>query len=352
MPRENTGPKLYRRPDGVYEIRFTEEGRSRRYSAGTSDRGAAELALGAFLTERRTAKAAPAPADTRTVAWVLDRYMERRGDAARSHKLLAHGRRMLIAHLGEKLVLGLELDDFAAYTRARVKAGVSPPTVRNELTVLQSALSLAVQHRELPPGAAIRVPKPAGSKPREAWLTEEQVTALLAALRADAEAGGYAQRRLEFFAQIALRTGARKESLIQMKRGQVSLRAGTIDTRPFYTTPNKRGALIPISRELRPWVERALEDADFKKSNYLLGTPVSVSRALERLGARLGFHVHPHLFRHTFASLALQNGVSLESVAGVLGDTVALVERVYARHIPGRLQHAVDWLDDAALRRA
>lgn len=49
--------------------------------------------------------------------------------------------------------------------------------------------------------------------------------------------------------------------------------------------------------------------------------PQSPTRYLQKLSARTGLNLHPHIFRHTFASLAIQSGADVLSVSQVLGHS-------------------------------
>src|SRR5262249_59089260 len=52
--------------------------------------------------------------------------------------------------------------------------------------------------------------------------------------------------------------------------------------------------------------------------------------------------VTPHVLRHTWASLAAINGVPLFEIAKVLGDSLAMVEKVYVHLTPNYLVAAVN----------
>jgi len=52
-----------------------------------------------------------------------------------------------------------------------------------------------------------------------------------------------------------------------------------------------------------------------------------------------GVHVHAHRFRDTFAVGLLLNGVPLETVAILLGNTVKIAERHYAPWIKARQEN-------------
>jgi integrase len=61
----------------------------------------------------------------------------------------------------------------------------------------------------------------------------------------------------------------------------------------------------------------------------------SVYRAFQRACTRAKIEgVTPHTLRHSRATHLLQAGVPTWDVAGLLGDTVATVERVYGHHSP------------------
>jgi integrase len=52
----------------------------------------------------------------------------------------------------------------------------------------------------------------------------------------------------------------------------------------------------------------------------------------------------PHIFRHTFVRLLLQRGVSPRDVAGLIGDTEAMVVKHYARWVPERQERLTNIL--------
>ena len=58
-----------------------------------------------------------------------------------------------------------------------------------------------------------------------------------------------------------------------------------------------------------------------------------------------GGRITPHTLRHSWATQAARAGVSMWEIAGVLGDTIATVSRVYAHHSPDHLRSAVNFRD-------
>ena len=58
----------------------------------------------------------------------------------------------------------------------------------------------------------------------------------------------------------------------------------------------------------------------------------SVSRTVARCARLAGIgHVHPHQLRHTLATQAINNGMSLEAIAAMLGHRSMRMTLVYAR---------------------
>jgi integrase len=55
----------------------------------------------------------------------------------------------------------------------------------------------------------------------------------------------------------------------------------------------------------------------------------------------------PHRFRHTFARILLQKGVSVAAVADLMGDTEQVVRASYNRWVPARQAALTKILKDA-----
>jgi site-specific recombinase XerD len=93
---------------------------------------------------------------------------------------------------------------------------------------------------------------------------------------------------------------------------------------------------VPVSPRLRKAINSYVDRyrAAASSTQLLLttgGQPVRVetcSRMLHRLGTQLGYRVHAHKFRHTFATTYLRNGGDMERLRRILGHTTyAMVMR-------------------------
>ena len=62
--------------------------------------------------------------------------------------------------------------------------------------------------------------------------------------------------------------------------------------------------------------------------------------------------ISPHTFRHTAATHMARRGVPLYDIAGILGNSLDMVEKVYAKHCPDRLRAAVNSISSVMLEAA
>jgi site-specific recombinase XerD len=72
-----------------------------------------------------------------------------------------------------------------------------------------------------------------------------------------------------------------------------------------------------------------------------------IARMLKRIAKAAGIgHVHPHQLRHTFATQAINRGMSLEAVAAMLGHKTLRMTLVYARIADQTVADAYDKVSD------
>jgi len=351
MARRSRGIRLGTKPNqsGAWEIHWTDRGRSFRRSTGTTDRRTAEKVLAQFILHRDEVRAA---AVATTCGEVLTYYAAQRldqidGGDGKPPPKAAWRQRIAITHLRhyfEAIPVGeVGQVHFDAYLRHRLTAQIgrraSPPTVRRELSVLVAACHYAGKRRLLdrstiPAGLDL----PANNPPRMRWLTPDEQWRLVLA----AGAGGRTSWGFLFVA-IAMFTGARRAAICALTWKQVDLDRGIIDFLPpgSRQAGNKRRPPVPIAEALLPVLREAWAS---RSGDSVLGGARFRKRAWNRIVAAAGLPgVTPHVLRHTLATCALQRGVPIREVAGVLGDTVAMIERVYGHHSPDYLKGAVNW---------
>jgi integrase len=107
---------------------------------------------------------------------------------------------------------------------------------------------------------------------------------------------------------------------------------------------------VPVSRQLRRELVRYLNRArpDCASQQLLVlrdGRAVSVacvSRLFQRLRRRVGFHIHAHKFRHTFATEYLRRGGEIERLRRILGHTTYVMVMRYVHLDKGDLYRDFD----------
>lgn len=344
MAKPNHGPRLALNRRQLWEIRWSENGRSKRKSTGTADKTEAQHALSSFLRQSPVRQ-------VDSVQDCLDLYREGhwlRSVADPKRKESIH--RWLSQALGTFSIEQLPRE-VAGYIQKRrsgvVGAGkAKDSTIRLELGHLSAALQYAVKHKQLSAERVPRIELTAGAKPKDTWLSEAQVDSLLGALERDCD-GGRMSRTFRFVV-LALASGARKAAIEQLTWAQVERHTGLLRfDRQVIVATNKRKVAVPIADWLVPYLDRMVQEAT---TELVLDTDACIRSeyewAMRRVAKLTGdasfIGLTRHALRHTCATLMLRAGTSLWDVAGVLGDTVATVEATYGHHAADALKTATN----------
>jgi integrase len=347
MPRPNKGPKIELNDSGIYEVRWSEKGRSKRVSTRTGNLSEAQRFLAGWILEDETAKVA---ANTLNIRRILGDYVrEHVEEQVIDQRRIQDCCRPLEAELGDLMPCDLTSDRVATYKRKR-KTGelgrkVQDSTIRRELVALVAALNHAVKQRRVEGRDVPHIAMPPNPPSRDFWLNEMEEAKFL---QLAGQTSGARLSRIHRFVAIALDTAARRKSIETLKWDQVDLSAGVIHYEANgKRQKNKRRVPVPISTRLHPILERAYNE---RTSEYVLDTPYSVQHHFDALTARACEEISKkfsyltiHDLRRTWATLAARAGVNLFQIAGVLGDTMATVERAYAHHCPDHLRSAVNF---------
>jgi integrase len=262
-----------------------------------------------------------------------------------------HCLRPLSLEFGELFPADLTTDRIATYKRKRrngeLGRKVQDSTIRRELVTLNAALNHARKQRRIDANLIPHIVLPPNAPARDFWLNETEEREFMAL---SAQTSGERLSRIHRFVALALDTAARRRSIEQLRWDQVDLLAGVIRyDKNGKRMKNKRRVAVPISDRLRPILERAYKERT-EGCEWVLDTPHSVQHHFDRLVSAACTKISPkfadltmHDLRRTWATLAARAGVNLFQVAGVLGDTVATVEKAYAHHCPDHLRSAVNF---------
>ncbi len=204
--------------------------------------------------------------------------------------------------------------------------GLSVKTVRNIHQVLSSAMDFAKSQKliVMNPTEACALPKLEHREMKT--LTADKLSAFLQEAK---RSGVYEMYYLE------LATGLRRGELLGLKWEDVDLESGVLHIRRQIARINGEVVEAPLKTKnsyrtlsigtdaveiLRGQKAQAVSDYVFPSPAGGPISPDSVLNMLHRVLKRAGLpKVRFHDLRHTFATLALQNGVDVKTVSGMLG---------------------------------
>lgn len=234
--------------------------------------------------------------------------------------------------------------------------GLSPKTVRNLNQIISSAMKLAIQQKLISsnPAAGCALPKIEHKEMKT--LPAEQLAAFLT----EAKRTG----TFELY-YIDLATGLRRGELLGLKWQDIDLDNGVIHVRRQVGRINGKVQEAPLKtknayRNISIGADavsilREKKKKDGNISEYVFPSPTggpispdSVLKMLHRVLERAGLpELRFHDLRHTFATLALQNGVDIKTVSGMLGHfSAGFTLDTYAHVTTAAQRQAADTMGD------
>ena len=205
--------------------------------------------------------------------------------------------------------------------------GLSAKTVRNIHQIISSALKLAVEQRLIAHNPADGCALPKVERKEMQTLPIEQLTSFL---REAKDSGVFA------LYYIDLTTGLRRGELLGLKWSDIDLEKGDLRVQRQIGRINGKIIEMPLKTKnayrTLPLSADAIDVLKMQKckvgnSEWVFPSPTggpmspdSVLHMLQRVLKRAGLpRIRFHDLRHTFATLALQNGVDVKTVSSMLG---------------------------------
>jgi integrase len=231
--------------------------------------------------------------------------------------------------------------------RARKLQGAKPTPVRANRVgeVVRKMFALAVKWgwRDDNPATGFRRRM---ETPRERYLSQEEIACLATALDAAEDA------RAANIIRLCMLTGARVGEVRQARFEDFNLEHLSW-TKPATTTKQRRVHRVPISDEAAAIVrQRRLMVASGSPWLFPGDTPGQPVQEIRRFWARIQTEVgisdvHIHDLRHTFASLLVSGGASLEMIGKLLGHSQMQTTQRYAHLMDSPLRAGVDAVANA-----
>ncbi len=335
--QHNDTYRLWQHRNGTYYVIWTEHTetkpgefrtQSRRISTSTADRKSAEQYRAQFIAELNNS----APAAEPTISYLLDRYSNEHGPRTRSPETIGFHVKSLRPFFGDLLpghVTNKLLIQFA-----KERNTLSPGTILRQLRTLKAALRYAEGNRWIAPLPRFAMPV-AAPPPRDLWLTRDQVALLIEKAKSS---------HIRLFIMLAVSTAARSGAILDLTWQQVDMETRIIDFGKGWG--NKRRAIVPMNDDIHSALGEAREIC---QTDYVIefnGKQVaSIKTAFNRLCDECCIKASPHVLRHTAAIWLVMDGVPLSEVARLLGNSEAMVEKVYGKHSPDYLRRAVGVLN-------
>lgn len=309
--------------------------RSRKWFASKSEATSWErttnMALGA--AERTVTASAEAP-QYQTMDSILDHLWRHTWSHSRTARSTQSGVKIVRDYFHGRPVSSITTADVDAFVNHERARGMTPATVNRRLTLLSQALRWAEDQRLI--DRAPRVRRLKEMMPRDSWLELDEVDRLIAVARS------WGRHDVADYITVLVRTGMRMSEALMLKAGDVDLGRGMIRVRG---TKTNRMRYVPVFPSLRPLMEEltAGKKADARLFEFSYNSfEHTWSRLREVLGWTDDPQKVPYILRHTFASLAVQNGMPLDKVSRILGHTGLNMTMRYAKLAPEHLNGNTD----------
>jgi integrase len=277
----------------------------------------------------------------------------------------------LLPHFGERDITDITRDDVKALVYAMLEKGRARATVRAVLAPFREMYAHAIEdgHATTNPATGVlrRTRGEAADRRAADFLTREELATLLDVVRRD-EPAWYA------FVLTLARTGMRLGEAVALQWDDIDWHSGFVEVRRSYSkrrhsTPKSgKGRRVDLSNQLLEVLAARL--VDFKKAALRTGVPVPAwvfpgddadtpldannfrRRQWRRCVSRAKLRaIHPHVLRHTFASLLIAHGEPLPYVRDQLGHhSIQITVDTYGHLVPGGNRAAVNRLDEPAAR--
>jgi integrase/recombinase XerC len=252
------------------------------------------------------------------------------------------------------------LRSFAAHSHA---GGLSPRSIQRRLSAVRSFYAFLLRESQLKakratritrnPALDVRAPKAARRLPHT--LDADQMARLL-----QIPAGDRLTARDRAIMELLYSSGLRLAELVSLNLASLDLKDRVVHV----LGKGSKARIVPVGRAavqaLREWLK---ERSALARENELA---LFVGRNGARLGARavqmrvaywarrqgLGVHVHPHLFRHSFASHLLESSGELRGVQELLGHADISTTQIYTHLDFQHLARIYDATHPRARRKA
>lgn len=218
------------------------------------------------------------------------------------------------------------------FAAAEHRQGASPRTIQRRLSAVRSFYNFLLRENVVKANPAVGVQAPKAKKRLPATIDVDQMNRLLG-FRTDEELSVRDKAMMELFYS----SGLRLSELVGLDLTDIDLADRTVRVlgkgSKTRVVPVGRHAIEAISR----WLQERTKLAGIGTTALFVGvkgeriSPRSVQKQVAAWARRqgLGVHVHPHMFRHSFATHLLESSQNLRGVQELLGHANIATTQIY-----------------------
>lgn len=234
-----------------------------------------------------------------------------------------------------------------SFAAAEFRRGQSARSIQRRLSALRSFFNYLIREQQLKRNPALEIQAPRARKRLPATIDTDQMSHLLS-FRTDERLSLRDKAMMELFYS----SGLRLAELVALDLGALDLRDQTVRV----LGKGNKTRIVPVGRfavtALAAWMTERAKVAAAEEQAIFVG------KNGRRLGARavqlriagwgrsqgMGVQIHPHLFRHSFATHLLESSQDLRGVQELLGHANISTTQVYT-HLD--FQHLAKIYDSA-----
>ena len=250
------------------------------------------------------------------------------GTKALSGKLCDEFGNCLIGHMTARMI-----EEYLSRRQKANKRKMSISTANRYRAYVKRLFNWAVDMGYLTstPMAALRMVKEEQKLPEP--LTDEEVEKLIA----------HSSGRLQALVIVAVDTGLRRSELFRLKWSDVDFKDKSLR---ILQTKTKKPRVIPMTNRVQETLTSIKHEDRKKKLTARVFPFTDVKKGLHGASERAGIgHVHPHRFRHTFATRLRDRGVPLDRIKDLLGHKTMQMVLRYAQARPEQSREAIETLN-------
>ena len=227
---------------------------------------------------------------------------------------------------------GVDGQHVRMFAATEFRRGSSPRTIQRRLSAIRSFYNYLLREGVVKLNPAIDVQAPKAKKRLPATIDVDQMTRLLS-FRTDEELSVRDKAMMELFYS----SGLRLSELVGLDLQDIDLTDRVVRV----LGKGSKTRVVPVGRHaaeaITRWLPERTRFASVGNTALFVGkrgeriSPRSVQKQVAQWARRqgLGVHVHPHMFRHSFATHLLESSQDLRGVQELLGHANIATTQIY-----------------------